>query len=816
MRWMSPRANERAGDRDATRSLRTSVALAGLLALAALFVVAVVTSRVVGFGAWYPRKASIVFGGVLAVVLVFIRHHPFSRFGAANYLTLTRAALMALLAASLGEPVWYTAAFAAACAAGLMPMLDGFDGRLARRAGMQSAFGARFDVEIDSLHVLVMSGLLWQFGKAGIWIWVGGVLRYAFVAAGWRLPWMAAELRPTLRGRVITIVHMTTVSIALAPFVPATVSMVATALSTAALVWSFAVDTGRLWRGEGAMMPRGDDVRALLRAAVLAGTFCVLSQLWTLPLAYKAYAWPQLATASLEVAVIFALLALFPLLRHGRVALVTAALLAVATMLVTTLRVAELGFQESLGRPLNPLLDVYLLDSLALLLTETLGTPLGQLAVAALALAPLLVGAIAFAAVRASQRALEGRFVRYGVMAACLGLAGVFVAQTWGSIAMGEPPSGDPKSRVVVTNAATVTLLQQLRTAQETARGVEALRVEMADDRFRDLPGERMLAGLQGVDVLLIFIEAYGRAAVDLPYYKDKVVPVLADFEARLAEHGLSSVSGFLTSPTVGGQSWLPSGTFVSGLWLADQGRYDIAMQSDWLTLTRAFNRAGYRTVALKPAITAPWPEGERFGFTRLYLAADLGYAGKPYNWVTMPDQYTLSALERVERNGARGSPLFAEVSLISSHAPWTPVAEVLEDWESIGDGRVFSTWADSGEPPHVVWSDPARIRVWYPRTIDYVLRVLASYSAKFVDDRTLVMLVGDHQPSPVATGGDVGHDVPIHVISGNPELLEPFKRWGLVPGMRPSPDRPVRRMDTFRNFFLDAFQRPVETAAVH
>jgi phosphatidylglycerophosphate synthase len=783
-----------------------SVALAGLLGLIVLFAVAVVTSRVLGFGAWYPRRASIIFGAVLAIVLGLVHHHPFTRFGAANYVTLARAGLMALLAASLGEHFYAGAAFAAACVAGLMPMLDGVDGRLARRGGTQSAFGARFDMEIDSLHVLVMSALLWQLGKAGLWIWIGGLLRYAFVAAGWLLPWMAAELRPTLRGRAITIVHMTTVSVALAPFVPVPVSMVATAVSTAALVWSFAVDIGRLWRGEGAMMPRPDDVRALLRAAMLAGMFVVLSQLWSLPLAYKAYAWPQLATASLEVTAVFAALALFARLRHGRGAIATAALLAVATMIVTTLRVAELGFQESLGRSLNPLLDVYLLDSLALLLTETLGTPLGQLAVAALVLAPLLVCAIAFAAVRVSQRALEDRFVRYGVLAASLGLAGVCAAHEWRGT----------QGRIAVTNAATVTLVQQVRTARETARGVEALRVEMADDRFRDVPAEHMLAGLRGVDVLLIFIEAYGRAAIDLPYYRDTVVPVLADFEARLAEHGLSSVSGFLTSPTVGGQSWLPSGTFVSGLWLADQGRYDIAMQSDWLTLTRAFNRAGHRTVALKPAITAPWPEGERFGFARLYVAADLGYAGKPYNWVTMPDQYTLSALERAERHGAPRQPLFAEVSLISSHAPWTPVAHVLEDWSAIGDGRVFSTWADSGEPPHVVWSDPERIRRWYPRTIDYVLRVLASYSANFVDDRTLVMLVGDHQPAPVATGGDVGHDVPIHVISGNPRLLEPFKHWGLVPGMRPSPDRPVRRMDTFRNFFLDAFQTPAETAAVH
>jgi phosphatidylglycerophosphate synthase len=791
--------------RAATRSLRKTVALAGLVGLAILFAVAIVVSRMFGFDAWYPRKVAAIFAAVLAVVLAFVDHFPFARFGAANYVTLTRAALVALLAASLGERTSAGAALAAACVAGLIPMLDGVDGRLARRGGTRSAFGARFDVEIDALYVLAMSALVWQYGKAGAWIWLGGLLRYGFVAAGRLHPWLAAELRPTLRGRAVTVAHMTTVSVALAPFVPVSLGMVATALTTAALVWSFGVDIGRLWRGEGALMPRGDAGRTMKGAAILVLAFGALSQTWSLPLAFKAFDWSHLATASLEVTVLFAAFALLPPLRHGRTALLIAALVAMATMLVATLRVAELGMQESLGRPLNPILDVYLVDSLTLLLTQGLGTPLGQLSLVALALAPLVVGAIAFAAVQAAQRALHDRVVRYTAVAACAGLAGVFVVHQWRGA----------EARSSVTSDASVTLLRHVRAAEETRRGIKALEAEMAEDRFRDLPAARMLAGLRGVDVLLIFIESYGRSAVDMPHHAELVVPALRDFETRLAARGLASVSGWLTSPTVGGESWLPSGTFVSGLWLSDQGRYDIAMQSEWLTLTRAFDRAGYRTVAVKPAITAPWPEGSRLGFTRIYVAADLGYAGKPYNWVTMPDQYTLSVLQRAERAGAT-RPLFAEVSLISSHAPWTPVAPVLEDWASIGDGRVFSTWAETGDPPHVVWSDVAKIRVQYPRAIDYVLRVLASYSANFVDDRTLVILVGDHQPSPLATGGEAGRDVPIHIISGDPDLLEPFKAWGLVPGMLPSADRPPRRMDAFRTFFLDAFQAPVEKAAAH
>ena len=204
------------------------------------------------------------------------------------------------------------------------------------------------------------------------------------------------------------------------------------------------------------------------------------------------------------------------------------------------------------------------------------------------------------------------------------------------------------------------------------------------------MPGEHLLAGLGGTDVLLVFVESYGRSALELPRYGRTLVPTLEAFEQRLSERGLVAASGWLTSPTMGGQSWLAHGTLESGLWLGDQARYQLLMESERLTLTRVFDRAGYRTIALKPAITRAWPEGERLGFERIYAAADLGYAGRPYNWITMPDQYTLAVLERAERT-RREHPLFAEVSLVSSHAPWTPVAPVLEDWSTIGDGSVFS-----------------------------------------------------------------------------------------------------------------------------
>ena len=305
----------------------------------------------------------------------------------------------------------------------------------------------------------------------------------------------------------------------------------------------------------------------------------------------------------------------------------------------------------------------------------------------------------------------------------------------------------------------------------------------MASDPFRDLPADALLTRLAGIDVLLIYVESYGRSALEQPRYAATIQPRLAAFEQALAAHGLVAASGYLTSPTVGGQSWLAHGTIQSGLWLPHQRDYNALVRSDWLTLTKAFARAGHRTLAVKPAITMPWPEGERMGY-RPHLCRGRPRLCRPA--LQLGDDARSVHAERARSASSASAPtlpLFAEVSLISSHAPWTPIPPVLEDWSAIGDGAVFSRWAQDGDPPEVVWRDPERVRHQYTLAIDYVLAVLASYAAAFADERTLMIVVGDHQPAPLITGEDAGRDVPIHVIAGDPALLEPFRDWGLAAG---------------------------------
>jgi phosphatidylglycerophosphate synthase len=186
------------------------------------------------------------------VAIMGLHAHPFPRLGPANRITFFRVALLALVAAFIGEGDTPRFAAAAVIIAVLAEGLDGADGWLARKTGMASRFGARFDMEIDALLIMVLSVLVWHHGKAGVWVLAGGLMRYAFVAAAWVLPWMARPLKPTRRAQTIAVTHEVGLDVALAPIIPMPWSALAALVTLLTLAWSFTVDVRRLWRNEGA------------------------------------------------------------------------------------------------------------------------------------------------------------------------------------------------------------------------------------------------------------------------------------------------------------------------------------------------------------------------------------------------------------------------------------------------------------------------------------------------------------------------------------------------------------------------------------
>jgi phosphatidylglycerophosphate synthase len=241
---------------DARDRLPRDAIVVALAAFAAVSGVSVLGALKLGLTMWYPIKASGLFLAIMWVALARLReHHPYASFGAANQLTTVRAALGVLLASLCGETVSATLTAAAAALGLFVLMLDGVDGWLARRTKMASRFGGRFDVEVDALLIQTLAILVWQLGKAGPWVMLSGLLRYAFVAAGWLLPWMGQPLTPTSRARIICVVQTAALGVVLVPVVKPPVSSLIAALGLTALGYSFLVDTMRLWRQSSEKKP---------------------------------------------------------------------------------------------------------------------------------------------------------------------------------------------------------------------------------------------------------------------------------------------------------------------------------------------------------------------------------------------------------------------------------------------------------------------------------------------------------------------------------------------------------------------------------
>jgi len=512
---------------------------------------------------------------------------------------------------------------------------------------------------------------------------------------------------------------------------------------------------------------------------------------------------------ALEAGVLVGLVALLPRRRWSAwVAGVGAAMAGAATLLI----VGDATARQSLSRPLNLYLDVQLVPSVLHLLQGTLGPVQGTAAFAGAA--ALLVGAtvlLGWLLVRLTRAAPWGAKAPGGAK-------GVARIRRWLTPVLGVlllaaciPPLLGVSMPVLglgrgyTERPAWVVVDQQRRHLARMLDARERFEREMADapDGYADTPG--LLARLEGRDVVLAFVESYGISALADPRYGPVVSPRLEARARRLEDAGLHVATGALVSPTQGGQSWLAHASLLSGLWVDDQLRYDVFLASDRETLIDDLRRIGHRPVAVMPAITLAWPEGARYGYDRIWARGDIDYRGPALNWVTMPDQFTWSFLETDVRP-AVDRPLFAELGLISSHAPWTPVLPVLDDWDAIGDGRIFERWAGAGETPQELWRDPERVREQYPRSVAYAVDVGLAWAERFLDEGGLLLLMGDHQPAPLITGDDASRAVPVHVVSADSTLVAPFVEWGFRWGVLPDSVALPRRMDAFRPWFVESF----------
>jgi hypothetical protein len=457
--------------------------------------------------------------------------------------------------------------------------------------------------------------------------------------------------------------------------------------------------------------------------------------------------------------------------------------------LLTVVKVVDIGFFSVLDRPFDPLGDFPFIIAGADYLRRSHGHAyeIGAIVVA-IALAGGVLVLMTLAAVRLSRvvRAHRTPVVRTAVVLGVVWIVG----------AVAGAPFAD--------NGASALAYAHVRQVTDDIRDHSTFAAQMAADAYRDVPASQLLTALRGKDVILAYVESYGRVALQDPQISPGVDAVLDNGYASLRAAGFDGRSAFLTSSTFAGGSWLAHATLESGVWVNSQQRYRDYTASGRFTLIDAFGKAGWRTVDVEPANTGPVSEGPTFD--KQYDDSNMGYRGLRFTFNSMPDQYTMSVLQRSELAQPGHAPVLARIVMLSSHAPWHPIPQ-LTDWDSVGAGYGFKATPDTaGENWDLLAANRTQVKADYGHTIEYSLSTLISFVQKYGNNNTVLIFLGDHQPDTVVSGDGASRDAPITILAHDPSVLDRMSSWGWQQGIKPSPQAPVWRMDAFRDHFLGAF----------
>jgi hypothetical protein len=532
-------------------------------------------------------------------------------------------------------------------------------------------------------------------------------------------------------------------------------------------------------------MTRGARVRLGLALALLIAVPLV-------PGALASGSGLGLARIPVESLLVLLMLALTPW-RAARV--VVAGLFGALVVVAVLLAGIDRGYESALSIRFDPADWHQLVDAFSVV-SDAIGPATATAAVALIVLAAVaLGGAMAWAALEVDGVIRRRR--RVGTAA----LTGV--AAGW--IVFALVGSQFPVAQPAAAAASADTIGAAVSRASTSLQAQSALARRISVDPYAGVPSSDLLTRLRGKDVVIVFVESYGRAAVQGSSFSPGVDAVLRAGTAQLTSQGYASESAWMTSPTFGGISWLAHSTLQTGLWIDTQSAYDKLVGTSRLTLADAFRRAGWRTVSDVPRDTTTWTVGKSFyHYETLLDGKNTGYRGDSFGYARIPDQYTFTYLADHVLS-APHRPVMAEIDLVSSHTPFAPVPQLVP-WSQIGDGSIFDGQPAKGAQPATVWEHTETIRAAYGQAIQYSLGALLSFLQNVNDPNLVVIALGDHQASTIVSGEGADHDVPVSIIARDPAVLRAVDGWHWQPGLMPGATAPVWRMDAFRDRFLAAF----------
>ena len=434
--------------------------------------------------------------------------------------------------------------------------------------------------------------------------------------------------------------------------------------------------------------------------------------------------------------------------------------------------------------------QAFLLRHLAVLFADLLGGWAWLAALGALAIIALLVWLVRrlLDAVAARFAELPARTVRtaFAAMATTLLLASAFAG---GAVRWVAPELA-------------ANLIAARKLTERIARGIE---------RSPYLAYERLTLARRP-NVYVFFVESYGRVMASDPSTSGAWRTALDAMQRELGAAGYHFASAFSEAPISGGRSWLAHASLFTGTHVDFQALYQSLFPNGRARVPHLpgfLQRQGYRTVLLAPADRArPGVSMENaYGYDETIRFQQLSYRGPFFGWGRIPDQYSLAyAQERVFTR--RDRPLFFVFTMVSSHAPWSEVPELVADPHDPAAYRQLKQHAlPAAVVPHseshgTIVDQTRRysrqnakrstapassaLRQAYARSILYDLELLRRALLDLHGD-DLILVLGDHQP-PLVTSERDDFAAPIHVFARDPGVLAELLAHGFTPTLALDP----------------------------
>ncbi|MEE2888353.1 MAG: hypothetical protein VX951_13060 [Planctomycetota bacterium] len=333
-------------------------------------------------------------------------------------------------------------------------------------------------------------------------------------------------------------------------------------------------------------------------------------------------------------------------------------------------------------------------------------------------------------------------------------------------------------------------------------------RIKYAHDQVSRAPQD--LGRLKRADLILVFVESYGRSLLAHDRYGPVMRQILADARATLEAAGHGAISCWIESPVTGSQSQAAHASFISGIPIRSYRDHEMLMNYDARMLTHILGDLGYHCVNAQPKLEIQWPEShDVLGFHEDLFGVHTPYradGGPIYHWAAAPDQYPLAlAIEKFMKPSDK--PVFLQLIAGISHAPYSLIPPYIEDWQAALDPKAYQP-VKTYPFTFLDYHRGKGVEDAYIATLNYTFEMLAGFVSA-LPRPAIVMILGDHQAprtgsiSPAVTD----YAVPFHIMSNRNELLDPIRTAGFVEGMVPG-GKKVPPMHEFLHEFLRAYHR--------